>query len=518
MVTLRIPVPKQRHRSNAASIAVLIALFIQSIVPRSTVAEPTPISPHHEAWRRHFHQPTQPALIGSGGRPQPLRQRAQRPAQAQRAVFGFLPYWISADYYDAIDFDLLTHIAPFSIEVNPDGSLGEDHDWPWTALVDRAHRHDVRVILTATLFGDADVLALLGDETSRARFMRQISDKVKAGNADGVIIDFEGPGQNGWPDQIAGFLRDLTEYLHAEIPGSEVSFASPAIDWSNRWDFAAIAASCDYLFVMGYAFSGSWSSAAGPTAPLSGSGRTITSLLSEDRDYGQVVREQPEKLILGVPYYGCRWKTRSGEAGAGVDDFVNYPRLRDAMPQAAKAGVRWDERSQTAWYRYQEEAQWLQVWFDDTASLRRKYALAIDRNLRGFGMWALGYEGTHAEPWQLIEELNGRRVPTLVETQSALPATFAVSPLHPNPFNGRIHTSYQMPAAGRVQIELFDALGRSVRSWAQRADRPGHATWSWDGRNTAGRSVASGVYVVRFRFFSEVGALQTQIRRIALLR
>ena len=117
---------------------------------------------------------------------------------------------------------------------NADGSLGEDHGWPWTALIDRAHQHGVRVILTATLFGDADVRTLLNSETHRTRFMREIRDKIRAGNADGVNIDFEGPGLNGWPDQISGFLRELTDYLHTEIPGSEVSFASPAIDWGGR--------------------------------------------------------------------------------------------------------------------------------------------------------------------------------------------------------------------------------------------------------------------------------------------
>ena len=121
----------------------------------------------------------------------------------------------------------------------------------------------MRVILTATLFGDKDVRTLLENETHRSRFMRQIRDKIRVGRADGIVIDFEGPGQNGWPDEIGVFLRTLTDYLHTEIPGSEVGFASPAIDWGNRWDFAEVAASCDYLFVI-------WSGNAGPTAPLTG--------------------------------------------------------------------------------------------------------------------------------------------------------------------------------------------------------------------------------------------------------
>ena len=73
-----------------------------------------------------------------------------------------------------------------------------------------------------------------------------------------------------------------------------------------------------------------------------------------------------------MPYYGCKWKTRSGEPNTSVQEFINYPRLRDAIPQAARWGARWDDRSQTAWYRYRDGEEWIQVWYDDVESLRRK--------------------------------------------------------------------------------------------------------------------------------------------------
>ncbi len=518
MVNMLVSMHIIRRLQRAVVLVPLFALLPQIIAVDRAVADSAPLSAHRQALLHHRDQPTQPALVGSGGQPQALQLRAARTAQTRPTVFGFLPYWISADYYESIDFDLLTHIAPFSVEINPDGSIGEHHGWPWTALVDRAHRHGVRVMLTATLFGDADVHTLLSSETHRTRFMRQIRNAVQAGSADGVIVDFEGPGQNGWPDQLGGFLRDLTDYLHAEIPGSEVSFASPAIDWGNRWDFAEIAASCDYLFVMGYAFSGSWSSTAGATAPLEGPGRTVASMLSDERDYGQVVRDHPEKLILGVPYYGCRWKTSSGEPGAGIDEFINYPRLRDAMPQAEQWGVRWDERSQTAWYRYPDGAQWTQVWFDDMASLRLKYALALNSRLRGFGLWALGYEGTQPEPWQLIEAVNGRRTPTWIAHAASVPTAFQVDLPYPNPFNAQVGTSYRVRAPGRVQVDLYDVLGRRVRSWNRRVESAGPFAWRWDGRDRTGAEAASGMYSIRFRYTSDGGSAQTLTRRIALLR
>ena len=63
----------------------------------------------------------------------------------------------------------------------------------------------------------------------------------------------------------------------------------------------------------------------------------------------------------------------------------------------------------------------MQVWYDDVESLRLKYELAMDKNLRGFGIWALGYEGKQTEPWQLIEEVNGRRSSTSSQPKQLSP-------------------------------------------------------------------------------------------------
>ena len=47
---------------------------------------------------------------------------------------------------------------------------------------------------------------------------------------------------------------------------------------------------------------------------------------------------------------------------------------------------------------------WRQVYYDDAASMRLRYALVNDYNLRGAGMWALGYDGGHPELYRAISE------------------------------------------------------------------------------------------------------------------
>lgn len=516
-----------------AAILVLL-LLARGDVGAQAATEPIPVSPHHAELLRHEDTPTLPALIGDGGMPSVRLARAARPAQQQKVVFGFLPYWIDHVYYEQIDFDLLTHIAAFSVEVNGDGTLGDDHGWPWTGLIDAAHRHGVRVILTATLFGDSDVKRLIGSQENRQRFYGRIRDKILEGSADGVNIDFEGPGSNGWPSMAADFLAELTTYLHAEIPGCEVSFASPAVDWSARWDFAEIAASCDYLFVMGYAFSGSWSGMSGPTSPLKGGSRNITTTITDRRDYGDVTRDHPEKLILGVPYYGCRWTTLGNQPGSSIKDFGGYPQLSVTLQTAPAYGRLWDSTTQTSWYRYQLAGEWIQVWFDDAGSLAQKYDLALEKDLRGIGMWALGYEGNRPEPWQLVEEKIGRRASTAVVEDRERPEdnthagndvgpqAVQVGDGYPNPFNASTIIAYHLARPGQLHAQLYDALGRHVKSWRRSHEAGGSYAWQWDGFDERGDDVASGVYLLRMRFSTDDGesesVVEVRTRRMALVR
>ena len=66
----------------------------------------------------------------------------------------------------------------------------------------------------------------------------------------------------------------------------------------------------------------------------------------------------------------------------------------------------------------------------------------------------------------------------------------------PNPFNGVVSITVQVPSAGGGILEIRDITGRLVAEH----HLPGNAgthTVSWDGRDTAGRETGSGVYLVR---------------------
>ncbi|MBU2501224.1 hypothetical protein KJ682_07860 [bacterium] len=68
----------------------------------------------------------------------------------------------------------------------------------------------------------------------------------------------------------------------------------------------------------------------------------------------------------------------------------------------------------------------------------------------------------------------------------------------PNPFNPRTVLSFEVSSAVAVDLAIFDARGRRVRSLLEGAAVPaGTMTLTWDGRDDAGRSVPGGVYFAR---------------------
>ena len=54
-----------------------------------------------------------------------------------------------------------------------------------------------------------------------------------------------------------------------------------------------------------------------------------------------------------------------------------------------------------------------------------------------------------------------------------------------------------LPRALRVRLEVYDLAGRLVRTLVQGEEPPGRRRAIWDGRDDAGRLVASGVYYYR---------------------
>ncbi len=70
---------------------------------------------------------------------------------------------------------------------------------------------------------------------------------------------------------------------------------------------------------------------------------------------------------------------------------------------------------------------------------------------------------------------------------------------HPNPFNPSTTIAFALPAAGQVDLAVFTVDGRRVATLINERLAAGHHSATWDGRDEAGRRLASGAYFYRLR-------------------
>ena len=95
-----------------------------------------------------------------------------------------------------------------------------------------------------------------------------------------------------------------------------------------------------------------------------------------------------------------------------------------------------------------------------------------------------------------------------------IPESYALFQNFPNPFNPATTIRYSLPAPGRVTLKVYDILGREIRALLVKEYRDaGYQAAVWDGRNSAGNIVSSGVYFVKMESESFI-----QIRKMLMIR
>jgi hypothetical protein len=75
-----------------------------------------------------------------------------------------------------------------------------------------------------------------------------------------------------------------------------------------------------------------------------------------------------------------------------------------------------------------------------------------------------------------------------------LPANFSLAQNYPNPFNPSTTINYDIPSRAQVTIEVFNVLGQQIRQLVNEVQSAGAYSVDWDGRDSNGSRVASGVY------------------------
>ena len=440
------------------------------------------------------------------------------PGALRREVFGFLPYWQINSSSLRIQYDKISTIAYFGIGADGAGNLQKRNTdgtittgWSgWTSsamtsIINQAHATRTRVVLTVQSFawngtGRARQKALLTSWTARDRLAGQIAAAIRDRGADGVNLDFE-PLVSGMEGQFVALIKQIRTRLDSISRGYQITFDTLG-RIGNYPIERAVASGADAMFVMGYDYRTASSSPVGSVAPLTSAGYDI-----RDTVAAYTSRVSPSRVILGVPYYGRAWSTDSNLVHArnisgtkyGASASVTY---MNALPYFTAHGKQYDTTEAVAWTVYRRQNctttygcvnPYRQLYLDDARALGRKYDLVNAYGLRGAGIWALGYDGTQPELWNMLKaKFITDSVPPTISGGSVTAQSFS-----PNGDGMLDTTTARMIATDLVrwgyivQAVQGTTLGPKLRTGTVASKSP---AFTWNGKDSTPAVVAPGRY------------------------
>jgi len=99
-----------------------------------------------------------------------------------------------------------------------------------------------------------------------------------------------------------------------------------------------------------------------------------------------------------------------------------------------------------------------------------------------------------------------------------VPVEFVLEANYPNPFNPTTTISYGVPEQSAVTIDVFDVLGRTVKTVFEGDIAAGYHLTLWDGTNNSGIQVGSGVYYYRMTATGASGQKFVNSRKMMLMK
>jgi spore germination protein YaaH len=342
-----------------------------------------------------------------------VRNKKYSKIKPENEVFGWHPYWMGSAW-ESYPFELLSTISYFSYKLDPNtGSYTNPkqmNEWRNTAMIDSAKLKKTKVLLTVSSHGYANNNSFFGDQAKWGVMIDSVSVLLLERDADGVDINFE-----NLPYLKRGsfnrFIEELRKRLNQKFGTKTpvISLTLPAVDSREIFDVQDLQKFVDLFVIMGYDYNTGpqLQGAVAPLIPFETKNISLNNTLKYYLEAGI----DPSKTVLALPYYGSMWEGTLGEGGSTSSMFerkVTYREVRsifnDEFVTKNNLSPILEKNSMTNYFNitYPDNTT-KEVWFDDDYTLGKKYDFAITNNLKGIGIWALGYDNGYNELWDVIE-------------------------------------------------------------------------------------------------------------------
>ncbi|TPG68328.1 LysM peptidoglycan-binding domain-containing protein [Brevibacillus laterosporus] len=291
----------------------------------------------------------------------------------------------------------LTYIAPFSYQIKRDGTLSllALDDLPTIAASSGATLMMVITNLENHQFSAELGGEILNDEQKQDRLLDEITRRAKEYGFSDIHFDIE----HLYPkdrEAYNKFLRKARDRLHANgylisTALAPKTSATQQGQWYEAHDYRTHGEIVDFVIIMTY----EWGYSGGPPMAVSPIGPVRHVL-----EYA--LTEIPsKKIMMGQNLYGYDW-TLPYRPGGQYAKVVS-PKEAVNLARRYQQSILYDQVAQAPHFRYYDErGREHQVWFEDARSMRAKFSLLQELDLRGISYWKLGIP--FKQNWVLLEQ------------------------------------------------------------------------------------------------------------------
>lgn len=334
-------------------------------------------------------------IVGLGTSPTLHAEMQATDDGARRPILlAYLPAWVESTP-DQVPLNKLTHICHAFIKADAQGHLVPERAMPNRPLIDAAHEHGVKVLISVGgSESDAFLAPVSADPAKLDLFVNELIDYVKTHDYDGIDLDWEFPNSEASARgliRMIALLRQAIDKLEADSGRKYLLTRAVGGAWAyTHIPTEVFRDSFDFLNVMCYDCTGPWAELAGHHSPLTAS--------TEGAKHNVATAEQTLKhwrderglpasmLVMGMPAYGRGFR--------GVEMFDTVENNSDAHTTYTYAELARKMAGGWTVKRMDNGAPWLVapdgseiVGFDDPESVQMKTKWAMSQGLAGVFFW-----------------------------------------------------------------------------------------------------------------------------------
>ncbi|WP_017754292.1 glycosyl hydrolase family 18 protein [Calidifontibacillus oryziterrae] len=321
-----------------------------------------------------------------------------------------MTYLFAASATDPIKYinmtnESLDQVSPRYFQVLDNGTMDVHMPANSRAFIEEMHKRNIEVVpFLANNWAKGELMF-----TNSEKITDQIVKTIKDYKLDGINIDVEGLGPI-YRSQFTEFIQMLDK----KLPNDKILSIAVAPNpwgtnkgWQGFYDYEALAECVDFLFIMTYDERGGGSKNNGPVASYSFIEKSVQYALKH---------VSPEKIVLGIPFYGRVWNlkdvsnpndSQDGNSQIILGESISLNKVEELM-DAFDVKIEYNKESESVKGTFEVKQgepgfklkSWLQplkpgtyeMWIENESSIKKKLELVHKYNLKGVGSWSLGQE------------------------------------------------------------------------------------------------------------------------------